>query len=104
MKDCLDLESHLPGKQWVPSNGSEGHDFIESWCMRCERDRAFRECVPVEECDDDELCRILSASFIGKAVEWRELPDGSLTCVGFSEAQGFAVRCEYTADLFAAGE
>lgn len=72
--------------------------------MRCERDRAIREGVPLEECDDDELCRILTSSFIGKAVEWRELRDGSLTCVGFSEARGLAVRCEYTADLFAAGE
>lgn len=103
MKDCLDLESHLPGKQWVPSNGSEGQDFVESWCMRCERDRAIREGVPANECADDELCRILTSSFIGKVVEWRELPDGSLTCIGFSEPQGFA-RCEYTADLFAAGE
>ena len=70
-----------PGEQWAPSNGTDGYSFIEQWCGNCARDKAAREGAPIDECDDNEVCQILGASFRGEAVEWRELEDGRCICV-----------------------
>ena len=47
-------ETHLPGEQWQPSNGTEGDEFIEHWCRRCSRDKAMREGADFDECDATE--------------------------------------------------
>lgn len=62
----------------------------------------MREGEPIEECDDNELCEIIEASFRGEAVEWRELPDGEVTCIAFVPAgeQPSAPRCTRTDDMF----
>lgn len=91
-----------PGEQYVPSNSTEGYSFIEHFCGNCARDKAAREGADLDDCDDNERCEILGASFRGEAVEWRELEDGKCTCVAFVEA-GKPVpppRCEHTADMF----
>lgn len=93
-----------PGEQWAPSNGTEGHAFIEQWCGTCARDKAAREGADIDECDDNEVCQILGASFRGEAVEWRELPDGRCICVAHVPA-GAPIpppRCEHTEDMFGA--
>jgi hypothetical protein len=90
------------GQQWTPSNGTIGHSFLEDWCRNCQRDRAMREGLDVDECDDNEKCEILSASFRGEAVEWRRLDDGRCVCLAFVEA-GETIptpRCDHTADMF----
>lgn len=92
----------LPGVQWIPSNGTEGHSFLESACGTCQRDRAMREGVELDECDDNEKCEIIAASFRGEAVEWRLLDDDTITCVAWIAA-GQPVpppRDEHTLDLF----
>lgn len=91
-----------PGEQYIPSNGSEGADFFDAWCSRCARDKSMREGEPVDECDDNELCEIIAASFRGEAVEWREMPDGETKCIAFIEAAKDIPlpRCEHTADMF----
>ncbi len=89
------------GRQYVPSNGSEGYAFMDSWCRNCARDKAMREGVDYDECDDNELCPIIAAAFTGKADEWRELEDGTLICTAYIEAdQPIPVRCPKTRDLF----
>lgn len=41
-----------------PSNGTEGALFMDEWCAKCRRDRAFRE-------DENELgCPIISAAML----------------------------------------
>lgn len=46
-------------RSYRPSNGTEGLDFREEFCFRCERDRAFRET------DGEEAgCRILGDTLI----------------------------------------
>lgn len=40
------------------------------------RDKAMREGCDIDECDDNEKCEIIGASFRGEAVEWRKLPGG----------------------------
>jgi hypothetical protein len=98
------MSGPLPGERYMPSNGTEGHSFIECWCAGCHRDRAMSQGVDFDECDDDERCEILGASFRGEAQEWRELEDGRHVCLAFIPA-GEALttpRCEFTADMFEA--
>ena len=33
--------------KYLPSNGTEGECFFESWCRHCQRDRAMRDDVPM---------------------------------------------------------
>lgn len=102
MKDYIPTPEPLPGKQWVPSNGTEGYSFLEAACGNCARDKSMREGVPVEECDDNECCPIIGASFRGEAVEWRILPSDELQCIAFVPAgQPIpAPRCDKTVDMF----
>lgn len=92
----------LPGRQWIPSNGAEGYSFLEAACGRCARDKSMRDGAPLDECDDNELCEIIAASFRGEAVEWRQLDNDEVTCVAFVP-HGQPIpppRCDRTRDLF----
>lgn len=102
MSEYAPMKGPLPGKQYVPSNGTEGACFLEGWCAQCARDRAMREGVELEECDDNERCEIIAASFRGEAVEWREMEDGNTVCLAYVPAgqQVPPPRCQHTADLF----
>lgn len=93
----------LPGRQWIPSNGTEGHSFLESACGNCQRDKSMREGVDLDECDDNEKCEIIAASFRGEAVEWRVDKD-EVFCISFVEKGQsiLAPRCPNTVDLFEA--
>ena len=95
----------LPGEQWIPSNGTEGYCFMEMCCCECARDKSMREGAPFDECDDNELCEIIAASFRGEAVEWREMPDGEVKCIAFVPADKPIPisRCDRTLDMFAEG-
>lgn len=70
-----------------PSCGTEGADFMDRWCARCERDRAWRE-----DPDFGEGCSIAARTMAVKAddpgypQEWRE--DGPLgpRCTAFQLA------------------
>ena len=92
----------LPGKQWVQRNGAEWHIFLDNECGNCARDKAMREGCDIDECDDNEKCEIIGASFRGEAVEWRKLPDGEVKCIAFvpSGEPIPAPRCSLTCDMF----
>lgn len=95
----------LPGEQYCPSNGTDGACFHEEFCCRCARDKCMSEGKDFDACTEDEVCQILGASFRGEAVEWRELDDGSVTCIAFVPV-GERIpgpRCAKTADLFGDG-
>lgn len=102
MRDYVPMKGPLPGRQYEPSNGTEGACFLEGWCSNCARDRAMREGADLDECDDDEVCEIIAASFRGEAVEWRELDNGDTVCLAFVAAgtEPPAPRCEHTVDMF----
>lgn len=102
MIDYIPTPGPLPGEQWIPSNGTEGYSFLEQACGNCARDKAMREGVEFENCDDNEVCPIIAASFMGEAVEWRRLENGEVMCTSFVHA-GEPIpqpRCERTLDLF----
>lgn len=92
-----------------PSNGTEGEIFISGWCARCARDRMAREGADWEECDDSELCEILTRTLAcviddpDYPQEWRYDETGEPCCTAFIPA-GDPVpepRCSCTMDLFA---
>lgn len=87
MADYVPMQGKLPGIQYDPSNGEEAECFLEEWCANCARDRAMREGVDPDDCDENELCGILAASFRGAAVEWRELKNNRTVCLAFVKAE-----------------
>lgn len=94
----------LPGEQWTPSNSDIGYGFLSSECGHCARDKAMREGMPFDDCDESERCQIIGASFRGEAVEWRKLENGEVKCIAFIPA-GQPIppaRCAHTDDMFAA--
>jgi hypothetical protein len=92
------------GKQYEPSNGTEGHAFIGRWCENCERDKVMNGEATVEQADvDDTLyCSILSNSFLdGGVAEWIFDAKGMPTCTAFvPKGDSLPVpRCPHTAEL-----
>lgn len=94
--------STLPGKQYTPSCGGDGADFIERWCSHCARDRVMNGSVELGEESDEDFCDILSRSLADGAAEWRRLENGETRCLAFfqEEPQGPMPRCEHTVDMF----
>lgn len=105
MRDYVPMQGPLKGEQYVPSNGTDGHSFIEHWCTKCARDKPCSEGKDFDDCTDDEVCEILAASFRGEAVEWRRLEDGQTVCLAFigSDTPG-TPRCTKTVDMFGESE
>lgn len=98
----MDTDKQYPGAQWIPSNGTDGYSFLDTHCSQCAKDKAMCEGFPIEECDDNEVCKIIAASFVGKAIEWRELETGEIKCMAFVPTGESipAPRCTHTAELF----
>jgi len=71
--------------KYLPSNGTEGAAFMDTWCRNCQRDKAMREGADFDECDDNELCEIIAAAFRGPVNEWIEDASGP-RCTAFVEA------------------
>lgn len=44
-------------QQWIPSNGAEGHQFINDWCSRCDRDAVCNGQKTFDDCDDSALAK-----------------------------------------------
>lgn len=90
------------GKIYRPSNGTEGADFMNQWCCRCERDREYQQ-----DETQGEPCEILGRTFSFN-VEDAEYPrewcykDGKPTCTDFVPAGDEVPRkpCPLTEDMF----
>ena len=91
------------GVLWEPSNGSDGEVFINANCVHCARDAAMNGSKDEADCSDADYCPILSRSFREPVEEWREMPDGRLTCTAFV-AIGETVPPVTAAELEAAGQ
>lgn len=102
MGEYIPMQGPLPGVQYVPSNGTEGECFIESWCTGCARDKVMNGEASMQEGlqDDGLLCPILSASYRGEAVEWRDLGEREV-CLAFVEVDSpILERDDKTIDMF----
>ena len=99
--DLAKLYVEDAGRQYTPSNGTEGSIFLESWCGECARDRSMRDGVDIDECEDNERCDIIAASFRGEAKEWVIGADGQPRCTQYVSAGEPvpAPRCAFTMEL-----
>ena len=106
-------QGKLPGRQWMPSNGTEGEAFQARWCCRCARDKVMNGEVHQDVADERDYCSILMASYTTNEgpVEWREIHVGPgswdcrYECTGFIN-QGDPIpppRDENTPDMFSEG-
>lgn len=99
------LHVESAGRQWTPSNNTEGQHFIESWCRQCWwNNHNLHEDVPFDEIDPLEgICQIFDASFRGEAWEWQIGADGQPRCTAYVPAgQPLPLpppRCEHTLEL-----
>ena len=107
-QSLAEILKHRAGDKYRPSNGTEGECFFAAWCRNCQRDKAMREGVDIEECDDNERCDIIANTFAYDVedqeypVEWQYGKDGQPRCTAFVPA-GDPIptpRCAHTQDLF----
>lgn len=96
------------GQKYQPSNGTEGECFFEAWCRQCARDRSMREGDIPDECDDNEVCRIIADTMTYSPEdaeypnEWQYGKNGQPCCTAFVPAgQPIpAPRDVHTIDMF----
>ena len=60
---------------YYPSNGSEGSQFMDTYCQNCTKDTTFR--------GGDTACLILTKSMINTQVRQWIYKDGIPTCTSF---------------------
>lgn len=107
-KDWADMNVDRAGAKYQPSNGTEGMIFIDAWCRNCARDKSLSEGAPIEECDDDQLCKIVGMTMACSSTddprypeEWAYGKDGQPRCHAFVEAgQPIPAVDEHTVDMF----
>lgn len=105
-RDVIPLAEYV-GKQYQPSNGTEGEMFFESWCTKCKRDKHMNGTSSGDALgnpDPDDFCRHLNESFHGDGTpEWVFGADGWPMCKQFlpMDAPDDVVRDELTIDMFA---
>lgn len=76
-------------RSYRPSNGTEGMDFMDKFCLRCERDRKFRETQ-----DGEDGCPIVADTFVYETDDHRypkewicEEDFSEARCTAFEEAK-----------------
>ena len=94
-------------KRYRPSNGTEGHCFMQEWCGTCAKDKVWSEGKDTEDCTDDELCSILGAVFAFEyddpeyPEDWTYDKNGKPCCTAWiSMGKPIPTRCKKTADMF----
>lgn len=64
--------------KWMPSNGSEEQEFVDSYCSHCRHETWNPKTGKGRE------CKILTASFLkGSVPEWQVSADGTPRCINF---------------------
>lgn len=90
-----------PGDLYLPSSGTEGACWFDSWCCHCARDKSMREGADFDECDDNEKCDIIARSFIGPVKEWGYGESGHPKCTAYIESwEGLPEMDTHTIDMF----
>jgi hypothetical protein len=102
-----DLLKDQAGQKYRPSNGSEGEMFMNTWCGQCERDHGMLKGLPLEECDDNQVCGIIALTHFLAVddprypAEWQYGADGQPCCTAFVPAgEPIPVKDEHTVDMF----
>lgn len=86
---------------YIPSNGTEGAAWFQSWCSHCARDVHLNSGKDFDACEPHEVCQIIADSFIGPVKEWVYDGEGNPMCAAFVPVEQKAlVRCQNTVDMF----
>jgi hypothetical protein len=93
-------------EKYRPSNEIEGSCFHKNWCRHCARDKAMSEGLDVDECDDNQICKIIGDTMTYDIddekypVEW-VYKNGVPTCTAFIQAgEPIPLKDDLTMDLF----
>lgn len=101
------MNKERAGAKYRPGNGTEGALFMEGWCCQCERDHGMMAGLPLEDCDDNQVCELIGMTYM-LAVDhpdypaaWQYGADGQPRCTEFVEkGQPIPVKDDYTVDMF----
>ncbi len=92
-----------------PSNGTEGHCFMDRWCANCARDLPLSEGKDFALCGPGETCSIIANTMAYDIhspkypKEWVYGENGPM-CSAFVRSGHLAPeRCKYTIDMFSEG-
>lgn len=95
-------------KPYRPSNGTEGHCFMEHWCANCARDKPWSEGKDYDSCGPEEICSIIGNT-MSEDIHSTDYPkewvygDNGPMCSAFVRAGHLPPeRCKHTMDMFAA--
>ena len=94
-----------PVRLYRPSNGSEGFDFMETWCGHCANDKPWSEGKDFDSCGPEEVCQIIADTMAysiddpSYPKQWVYGQDGRPMCLAF-EPTGKPYRCPRTIDIF----
>jgi hypothetical protein len=101
------LNIERAGKKYRPGNGIEGAVFTESWCAECERDHGMMAGLPLEECDDNQICDLIGLTYLHQVdhpdypSQWQYGKDGQPRCTDFiPKGQPIPAKDKLTGDLF----
>lgn len=93
-----------------PSNGTDGHCFMEAWCSNCARDLPMSEGKDFDSCGPGETCDIIARSMAyspGDAEypqEWVYGENGPMCSAFVRSGHLPPERCKYTIDMFDSNE
>jgi hypothetical protein len=103
-----EMNKERAGQKYRPSNGTEGAVFIDAYCAQCERDHGMMAGLPLEECDDNQICELIGKTYMlavdhpDYPSEWQYGKDGQPCCTAFVPAgQPIPIKDEHTLDMFA---
>lgn len=83
------LNVERSGQKYRPGNGTEGAIFCDAWCGQCARDHGMLHGLPLEDCDDNQVCPIIGDSYLYQVdhpsypAQWQYGPDGQPRCTDF---------------------
>lgn len=83
------LNVERAGQKYRPGNGTEGSIFCDAWCSQCARDHGMLHGLPLEDCDDNQVCQIIADSYVYQVdhpsypAQWQYGPDGQPRCTDF---------------------
>ena len=89
-----------------PSNGTEGHCFMEAWCGNCARDLFWSEGKDYDACAPEEICSIIGDTMAYDKdhpkypKEWVYGENGPMCSAFVRHGHLPPERCKYTVDMF----
>lgn len=81
---------------------SDVYTMIGLRCQNCQRDKAIRDGLDIEDCDDNEVCSLIAKGFQERVPQWVVQPNGDWSCTDYWAVGQEEPRspCLHTEDMF----